>query len=211
MKLNRLNAPVLFAAMILLLAAFPAHAEMMLYDGIGLAAQVKFHGEGLYADGKTVWAGQYRITFQDAPYNAYCVDADQTSGSSEVTVAGLDVLRNGDLVGFLYETYADSVQTGADAGALAVAIWEVLYETDDTFDAGEGYFHITNNSSVRNAANLLLETLPDAYDPNMKLAVLCSDRHQDMLIATAGEIPEPATLCLFMAGGVLASIRRSGV
>ena len=189
----------------LLLAAPAAFADVMTYDGLGLVSKVKLHAPGLLGDRLTVWAGEYDFTYQNTPYHAYCVDIDHFASTTEVTEKPIDFLRNGEQVAYLYETNMLSVRTSTDAAALGVAIWEVLYEDQEpTFDAGSGYFYITGNDAVLQAANALLASVPDSYEPTTNLMVLHSRCKQDMLIGSLGEIPEPATALLLLVGAPLA-------
>jgi len=193
----------------LLLAAPVASADIMTYDGPGLVSQVRLHAAGLLGDGKTVLAGQYEVTYGGTPYNAFCVDIDHYAGSTDVTEMPLSSLRNSDQIAYLYETFVPGITNGTEAAAVGVAIWEVLYETDNNdLDASDGYLSITNNAAVCDAANDLLATVPDSYEPLMNLIVLHSPCKQDMLIGSLGEIPEPATLALLILAAPWALLRR---
>ena len=123
----------------LLLAAPVASADIMTYDGPGFVSQVTLHAAGLLGDGKTVYAGQYKLTYGGTPYDAFCVDIDHYAGTTEVTEMPSSSLRNGEKVAYLYETFVPAISNGTDAAAVGVAIWEVLYETDDNdLDASDG-------------------------------------------------------------------------
>ncbi len=185
------------------LAAPAAHADMMTYDGLDLVETVKVHGDGLVSDGKTVYAGRYLFTYQGRQYKSFCVDLDHWAGTTEVSEESVSTLRNGDMVAYLYETYAWSVTDKTSAAALGVAIWETLYETlpdesDPDFGAGDGSFYITNNAGVRDTADGYLATLPDSYTPMQNLVVLHSQDKQDMLIGSLGEVPEPMTAAMLL-------------
>ena len=189
--------------------------SVMTYNGTGLNAVVKIHASGLLSDGRQVRAGQYLISYEGNDYTAYCVDIDAWAGTTEVVELGVDSLNNGDQVAYLYETYAGGVSTGTGAGALAVSIWEVLYETSSTFGVSQydGFFSISENPGVTSAGNSLLATVPGSYTPLGDLVVLYSECRQDMLIMIPGGgqiIPEPITvLGLLLGTGSLAGyIRR---
>ena len=206
------NATVLAVVLSISLTTSIASADMMTFTGTVLTESVKFHCSGLLADGLTVYAGLYGIEYQDRQFGAFCVDADQYAGSSSVTEQDVDVLHNGWLVAYLYETYIGSATTTTLAAALGVAIWEVLYERDGSaFNASSGKFYITNNSNVLAAANAMLAGMPSSYQSVMDLTVLHSACKQDMLIGGLTEVPEPTTIALLMFGAPLmlrASSRR---
>ena len=195
MKCTHLKTLLAIAS--LLTAASAACADVMTFDGVGLASNVTLHADGMLGDGLNVRAGEYLYTYQDVHYRSFCVDIDHYAGTSEVVERDIDWLPNGALVAFLYETYAGTLQNGTEAAALGVAIWEMVYEDEEpTFDVTSGYFSITGNEAVAAAANGLLATLPDSYSPETILKILDSPDKQDMVIGTGVEVPEPATLSL---------------
>jgi hypothetical protein len=121
---------------------------------------------------------------------------------------GVLELQNGWMMAYLFDTYSQEVDSKTDAAALQVALWEVLAETDEQFDVGAGYFSISGNNTVTNAANALLADLPASYWPETQPTVLTSPSHQDILIGQYGNVPEPASLATLGAAGVGLLIRR---
>lgn len=177
----------------------PVLGSYMAYNGMGLNSQVRIHASGLLADNLKVAAGQLKVTHENTDHLAYCVDLDHYVKSADVTPEPMSFVNNGEKVAWLYETYAQSVTTGMEAAALSVAIWEVIYETDATFDAGTGYFTISENQGVLDGANDLLASLgsiPGSYTPSNGTMVLHNDQVQDVVV------PEPTTLGLLGAGAV---------
>ena len=183
----------------------PALGSFMTYNGMGLNSQVRVNANGHLADGLKVQAGQLQINYENWDYLAYCVDLDHYAGSADVTELDITSINNGDLVAWLYDTYAEGVNSGVDAAALSVAIWEVVYESDDIFDAGTGTFSISENQDVEEQANDLLESLgciPSSYTPSNGLMVLHSESDQDVMV------PEPSMLGLLSIGAVGFLVKR---
>ncbi len=175
----------------------PVLGSYMTYNGVGLTSHVRIDADGLLADGLSVPAGQLRIGYEGMDYLAYCVDLDHYAGSADVTEMSLDSIHNGDRVAYLFDSYADGVNSGLDAAALSVAIWEVIYETDGTFDTGSGYFSISENQDALDEANVLLGSLssmPAEYTAVPGRTILHGEQVQDVLI------PEPATIALLGLG-----------
>ena len=199
MKLT--NTTILAVLLSLFVTTSIASADMMFYNGSSLTEHVTFHRQGFSADGENVLAGLYSVTYQNRPFQAFCVDAKHYAGTTGVTEEGTDFLHNGSLVAYLYETYIDSATTSEAAAGLGVALWEVLYEDEaNGFDASSGQFHITRNADVSVAANAMLLNMPDDYQPVMDLTVLHSEDRQDMLVGGLGSVPEPTTLGLLLIG-----------
>lgn len=176
----------------------PVLGSYMTYNGLGLSSQVQVHASGLLADNLMVPAGQLKVNYENEDYLAYCVDLNDYAASTDVTEKDMSFINNGDMVAWLFETYADGVTTGTQAAALSVAIWEVIYETDPIFNAGTGFFWISENQAVRDGANALLATLgsmPSSYTPSNGMMVLHGEEVQDVVV------PEPTSLGLLCVGG----------
>jgi len=205
--MNRIHARITAVAILaaFLLAAAPASADFMDFQGVGLNQQVRFH-----APGKSVKvpAGQMRINYDGTDQLSYCVDIYATAGDSEVTEAPVLSLHNGDIVAWLYEVHSPDVTTGLEACSIQVAIWEALYETDgNPFDLSSGSFYVSENANAAAGAEALLAAAPTDYDPTGTF-VLVSECKQDMLGYDNPPVPEPAAASIMGLGGLFALARR---
>jgi|GEM_PF-1689720 len=192
-----------------------AQADMMYYHGqihtkyVDVRAKNSLAGRNFCTS-----AGQMKIEYQDVDYLGQCVDVFQYSGSSEVTEAPYTILRNGDEIAYLFEMNFRNITTREQAAGLQVAIWELLYENDDTldFNLDSGNFRITTDCVIDDANGMLDHMrahMPDNYSPLMQLLVLQSPCKQDILIGRPGPVvPEPASAVLLAVGGLLVLKRR---
>lgn len=192
-------------AVALIVCLNTAHADYMTYRGTALTSTVKINAENTLANHLSVHAGQMQVSLTDTlghatDYIGYCVDLNHYAGSGAVDVATTYILRNGSLAAWLYVMYAPSVTTGTQAAALQSAIWEVTNETMPTFDIASGYFSISDNATVAQAAQAMLNNLPVASA--LRLNVFNSAQCQDLLV------PEPMTFTLIALGGTLCLLRR---
>lgn len=206
MKRTRLAA---LTAVLALAAA--AHADIMTYEGLGLTAKATIHAPGSFVHGSRIPMGQYLLTYGNKPYTGYCVDVYQLVGDMEAAELGLDTLNRpgayvGEQVAWLYDSYAASVSDGTNAAGLAVAIWELIFETaGNDADPAAGDFRISGNDAVADDAADKLVGLPDRYETDTEFVILHSDTKQDMLVAG---VPEPAALILLATGGAIQLVRR---
>ncbi len=194
----RIRIAVAVAALAAIVPALPrtASADMMTFDSLGqyYEAVTIYDSAAPNVNDQLVAAGQYLITYDGTQYNSYCVDINLDTGNGQVTEEPVTMLPNGRDIGYLYETYAPTVQDDLTAGALGVAIWEVQNETSGTFNALSGTFSI-DRTDVGDLANTMLASLasiPADYEPSPSTIVLSSGTIQSQLI------PEPATACLLI-------------
>ncbi len=203
------NLSIIIACLTVAVLASSACADFMSYGGQGFKSAVTLHADGYLADGRRVYAGQNTLDYEGFTYDGYCVDIDHWVGSSEVVERPYTWLNNGDLVAYLYETYAPTVDSNTTAAALSVSIWEVLFETENAYDPSSGAFSVsTSNGGVFTEAEAMLQTLPPAYAPVGEVIVLDSPDKQDMVVGHATKVPEPSTAILLAMGSLLWLRRR---
>jgi len=210
MNTARIVISAIVCASVLLVVCPTAWADYMTYEGVGpYRTTVRIHAPSV---NRSVTAGQLRVEYQGTDYLTYCIDIYHNAGSGNVDQLSYDAIPNGDLVAFLFETYGGSVNSHIAAGALQVAIWELVNETaGNPWNAMTGAFYITDNASAASAANVLLSTMPGSYNPAYVNYVLDSESKQDMFIHTdqpLGAVPEPVTMALLSLGGVGLMLRR---
>jgi hypothetical protein len=106
---------------------------------------------------------------------------------------------NAGRVAWLVNTYAPQVDTGIEAAALQLALWEAAYETNGSLDIGNGAFSASTDSAVILQANIWLGTV----GVNTSVARFFDYQGighggQDMI--TIASVPEPMTLILLGSG-----------
>lgn len=164
-----------------------------------------------------VYAGMFHLTGNQGmgDFLAFCIDLGQYLGNPQVieetaTLATQAVKDN--LVGLFNValdggSLGDVVNTSLASAALQVAVWEVFYDTDEGFDLSDGAFQMSNNWSVLNAAQTLLDGIGSASTTGYDLGFFYSEDNQDLLTVSA--VPLPASGLLLLAGfGGLAAVRR---
>jgi hypothetical protein len=180
------------------------------YDGVGVyKTRVWVHYAPSPYDGQSIWAGQHRVNYHEDSYVGYCVDIFEPAGDDEVMELSPLQVSGGDMAACLFETYADSVGSGRDAGGLQSAILEVLYEDPaNGYDVTSGTFSISNNSGAISAANALLASLPASHIPLPSTVILHSDGQADLMISDDSQVPEPGALALLALGALVAVLHR---
>ncbi|MCP4378570.1 MAG: PEP-CTERM sorting domain-containing protein [bacterium] len=193
-----------------------AQADIMTYNGMGLRKSVDVKARhSLIGRSFRTSAGQMKLEYQGEDYLGYCVDLNGRAGTTDVTEAPYSVLRNGSAIAYLFETNSALVTHREHAAGLQVAIWELLYENNDTldFNLDTGNFKITDNNVIDDANAMLDDmrtNMPLNYEPiAMEILVLQSPCKQDMLIGRDSPVvPEPTTALLLGIGSLVAIRRR---
>jgi len=196
-----------------------ANAWNVIYEGLGYYDIL----ESEHFDGgvsKTP-VGQIMIDVNGSPFIVWCVDRPHTTGSGVFTLDSVTTLKRWREISYLYDHYAEGIDSNASAAALQAAIWECLYEASDqplSLDGPEGMYWLDNTSHIPkmdliiDAGNAMLASLvhmPDDYTSPAELFVLHSPIYQDLLIATFGTpVPEPLTMTLLTLGGTSLLMRK---
>ncbi len=176
--------------------------------------------------GQEVWSGVYTWNVvgwtglgQYVPGWGFCIELAQQGQSGVLGLIALDQAprppEHGTPMGL---TKADAVRelwgrffnpawaTGGDAAkaeAFGAAIWEIVYETDATWDVTTGAgFKATNLDAAQ--ANLWLSQLNGQGPMANNLVATSSAERQDYVV----QIPEPVSLILLAAGAGLLRRRR---
>jgi hypothetical protein len=200
-------ATVLCLAAILASVSSTANANTMSYQGMPLSEITTLHAPGHLADNLTVYTGLSHIIYEGQDFDGYCVDIDHYAGTGEATVTSIFDLHNGDKVAYLFDTYAPHVQTSLQAGALELAIWEVINETGDFSLTTGSFWASSNNPDLIPAADALLANLPSEYHGNTGTFVINGRDVQDFVVTGFIGVPEPTTLALIAFGLPLAMRR----
>lgn len=171
------------------------------------------------------YAGYYETRVNGQRWLTYCLDPFKVIHQNDWSVhyySPLDILSgNGNLfyypsgvsrnlalqkyrmIGYLYDTYGNSLATGEQRANLNLAFWEIAYDFNGTLasldlDAGRGNFYL-NSGSYGNAENWMAEAynvrfrnryLPYLYTPTPLAA------GQEFF----APVPEPGTILLLGAG-----------
>lgn len=158
--------------------------------------------------------GQY-ITIDSG--TTYGVKIDGETGSTAFTVMDVASVFSSSVADRLAKlvSYAESVSTIVDTAAestsMQLAIWNMVYDTDNTLTAPGSF---SDTSSYAAYANTLL-TNSAGFSATKQLYVLKSASNQDQLFwmdtSARRDLPEPASLALAalaLGGAALASRRR---
>jgi hypothetical protein len=215
MTTGRIPLHVALAAAAMALLPSILQADVIAYPvdftGMGLhdTMRVTYSPAGLSND--TVNAGQILVEYRGNDYAAYCVDIYQHTGDGSMNEESPLALPHGDLAAWLFETYAADVTNGSEAAALQAAMWEVLFENPlNGYDIDHGAFRVNAGAAVEDAAQAMLNAMPDSYVPLDTTIVLHSPCKQDLMISSQYNqpVPEPGALAVLAIGGAATIFRR---
>jgi hypothetical protein len=158
-------------------------------------------------------AGQLRFDIDGWETIAFCVDKYKNAGTGPMTSDDITSLNRWNEISWLYDTYAGVIDSNAAGAALAVSIWECLYEApENPLSLSDGTYWLDNRlfndplmDLIINMGNSMLASLaymPANYTSHNDLWVLRSAEHQDILIPGGKSIPEPLTMTMLALGGV---------
>jgi len=196
-----------------------ANAWNVIYDGLGYYDILESEHYGNSVSKTPV--GEIMIEVNGVPFIAWCVDRPHSTGSGVFSLDPVTTIHRWREISYLYDRYAEGIDSNAAAAAFQAAMWECLYEASDqplSLDGPGGMYWLDNTShrpgmdliiGLGNAMLASLAHMPDDYASPAELFVLRSPIHQDLLIATFGTpVPEPLTMTLLTLGGTGLLLRK---
>jgi hypothetical protein len=140
-------------------------------------------------------AGEILIDYNAIRLTAYCVDLDHwLKNSWDANPASVSTVNGGLEAAWLYDHFAGSVTTNAQAAGLQIAIWEVVDDSGSSFSLNDGNFRLTGSATVAAAAQGYLNALPADLSGYTTSSFIVESginpRSQNLIV------PEPACLVL---------------
>ncbi|MCP4345718.1 MAG: PEP-CTERM sorting domain-containing protein [Desulfobacterales bacterium] len=213
---------------VVFLMPFTALAGSYTIDDIGFtkAAKVKFELNGSN-DPHSSKVGTFTVSFKefDDVFTAFCIDPDQpiSTGQNQnlpVELVPVSTVTGGLEAAWLLQEYGNDM----DAGAMQVALWEVVKDSGN-YDLNSGDFILKSSGSIRDLANEYLDNLAANFDDDGLDALFMASKHpkkQDLIYlgtvvgddTSAVVTPEPGTMFLLCFGllglvGLRKKIRKS--
>lgn len=176
-----------------LLAAGPATAATITFEGFGYSRQVTYFHDS--PPNETGFAGEMLLTIDGTPYTGYCVDLDNDAPNTwTASIEPVSVINGGNAIAWLFDTFATTVNSDTKGAGLQVAIWEVLDDWGGTLDLSAGNFRLISPNAVKTQAQTYLSALPSpaflaTYVPQSFIVFSSAfDQAQHMIT------PEPASI-----------------
>ncbi len=209
---------LLAAVGLMFVSSLSAKAYTLSYTGLNLGQNVTIKVNGVQKAG---FAGQIGWQFTGSAgtptgysnsFYAYCCSLENNLQTPmDVNIRSTnDLTRNnnspntGVKAAWLFNTYANQVNSNTTAAALQVAIWESLYDTSYSMSAG--YFQlVTSDSALTNQVNTYLNALNSNFTATTATWFQPTNpsNAQDMLGAAAvSTVPEPGTMSLLACSGL---------
>ena len=140
---------------------------------------------------------------------AYCIEPNESNGRAlrerSYGVESFTGAQAQNLQGLFSTSYA-ALSTYDEKAAFQLAVWELVRETNGTFNVGAGSFQVLGNSATVEAVSTLAnayltQALSYSGPAHYSLTKLTNDGLQDLVVATAvSAVPEPESYALFLAG-----------